>query len=142
MARRVRERFSFWLDITRDDDFILADHISDLKRKRRFSRAIRDGLALLDSLHRGEVDLLLELFPWVADAIAEQGRALPPGDLALPDPADDPHIVPDYPRPMRVEQPPAPTFDDDDTELLSVRKAEAHEDVSANFMSSIGRLQS
>lgn len=59
----ARERFSFWLDLNKDDELMLAEQIDDLKRRRLFTRTIRDGIRLICDLRRGNLDVLLELFP-------------------------------------------------------------------------------
>ena len=66
-----RKRFTFWLDLFKDDEFKLAEEIEVLKKKRNFSRYIRDGLRLILDLRAGKTDVLVELFPWVADTFAQ-----------------------------------------------------------------------
>lgn len=61
----ARGRFTFWLDFRKDDELLLAEMIDDLKRKRGFASAIRDGLRLIVDLRAGRLDVLFELFPWV-----------------------------------------------------------------------------
>jgi hypothetical protein len=61
----ARGRFTFWLDFRKDDELVLAETIDDLKRKRGFASAIRDGLRLIVDLRAGQLDVLFELFPWV-----------------------------------------------------------------------------
>ncbi len=67
---RVREKFSFLLNLRNELDFNLADEIHELKKHRQFTATIRDGIRLVVDLRRGRVDVLLELFPWVSDHFA------------------------------------------------------------------------
>jgi hypothetical protein len=65
----ARFRFSFWLDGKKDDELLVAEVIDDLKKQRNFSAVVRDGIMIVNELRLGKVDLLLKLYPWVADAI-------------------------------------------------------------------------
>ena len=69
---RLRRKFEFWLNVLRDDHLELAQEIDSLKRQRRFARTIRDGVRLVADLREGRIDVLLELFPWVRDAVAQE----------------------------------------------------------------------
>lgn len=60
-----RKRFTFWLDLYKDDELALAEEIEGLKKGRQFTKSIRDGLRLITDLQAGRTDVLLELFPWV-----------------------------------------------------------------------------
>jgi hypothetical protein len=64
-SRRFRERFIFWLDLNRNEDFEVADMITDLKQERNFTATVRDGIRLICDLRAGRVGVLLELFPWL-----------------------------------------------------------------------------
>src|SRR5688572_12565305 len=68
----ARFRFSFWLDCKKDDELMVAETIDGLKRQRNFSGVVRDGIMIVNELRQGKVDLLLKLYPWVADAIQPQ----------------------------------------------------------------------
>ena len=67
---RFRERFFFWLDVSKDDELLLAEQIDELKKRRQFTGAIRNGMRLFLDLKAGRVDVLRELFPWVFEAVA------------------------------------------------------------------------
>lgn len=60
-----RKRFTFWLDLCKDDELTLAEEIDTLKKRRQFASYIRDGLRLLIDLKTGRTEVLLELFPWI-----------------------------------------------------------------------------
>jgi Arc/MetJ-type ribon-helix-helix transcriptional regulator len=65
--KRTRFQYRFWLDITKSMERELAEQVDALKRGRSFSTFIRDGLRLMIDLSAGNVEVLVELFPWVAD---------------------------------------------------------------------------
>ena len=67
---RYRLRFTFWLDMLKPDELVLADKIELLKNERLFAKTVRDGIRLLCDLRAGRVAVLGELFPWVFDAVA------------------------------------------------------------------------
>ncbi|MCB9454218.1 MAG: hypothetical protein H6672_22520 [Anaerolineaceae bacterium] len=62
----------FWLDVTKDTEYELAAAITDLKKNRSYTAAVRDGLRLILDLRAGKLDVLIELFPWIKDAIKPQ----------------------------------------------------------------------
>lgn len=63
----MRLRFMFWLDLSKEDEFVLSQHIRELKLERTFVKAVRDGLRLVNDLKNGRTDVLRELFPWVLE---------------------------------------------------------------------------
>jgi len=75
----ARKRFEFWLNDQREEDWFVFELINKLKKPSRgqgqFTRAIREGLRLWVSLRDGQIDVLLELFPWVREAIAKSAPA-------------------------------------------------------------------
>lgn len=68
----------FWIDYGKDDDLLTAETIDALKGMRKYQRAIIQGIQLIASLWEGRVDVLLTMFPWVADTITAQSTATPP----------------------------------------------------------------
>lgn len=66
---RYRLRYTFWLNHLDSDEIAVADTIEILKNERSFASTVRDGIMLINELRQGKVDLLLKLFPWVADAL-------------------------------------------------------------------------
>ena len=68
--RRIREKVLFHLDVSRDEDLLVAEEIDALKRRRRFLPSFKEAIMLYQDLKAGRVGLLRELFPWVFDAIA------------------------------------------------------------------------
>jgi len=77
MAKSYRKMYRFWLDIGKRDERALASDIAELKRSRAFSQTIRDGIRLICDLRRGNVGVLLELFPHVAERLTAQQDAAP-----------------------------------------------------------------
>ena len=75
---RFRLQIKFWLDLNKADESELADLIAELKQERTFSRVVRDGIRLAVDLWRGNLDVLLALFPWVEDAFYERFVAQQP----------------------------------------------------------------
>jgi len=79
-AKSYRLMFRFWLDANKDDEYELAEDIEQLKQERSFSRAIRQGLMLWQSLKNKDVGYLLELFPFVAEALQSENNSLISGN--------------------------------------------------------------
>lgn len=64
---RVME--TFWLDIRKPAERWLEEQIEALKKQRKFSQYVRDGLRLMIDLSACKTDVLVELFPWIADRL-------------------------------------------------------------------------
>src|SRR5215204_1231137 len=64
-----RMKFMFWLDCSKADEDALIQQVELLKQERLFSRTIRDGIRLICDLRAGNLDVLLELFPWTKEAL-------------------------------------------------------------------------
>jgi hypothetical protein len=74
--KRYQLKFNFWLNANDEHEMGIAELIDQLKQERSFSRAIRQGLQLWHSLKQRDISVLLELFPWVLDAVQNsQGGA-------------------------------------------------------------------
>lgn len=69
---RPRVQFKFWMNIAKDDEFELSMEMMLLKSRRKFATTIKDGLRLMVDLRAGKIDVLLELFPFVRDAMAKE----------------------------------------------------------------------
>jgi len=65
-AKRFRLKFMFWLDLTKDDEYELAEQIDMLKQQRRFVETIRDGIRLVVDLRAGRTERLFAMFPWLS----------------------------------------------------------------------------
>lgn len=64
-----RLQFVFWLQPSHPDHQNIINLIDYLKAKRLFSSYIRDGLRLMHSLSRGDLSVLLELFPVIEELL-------------------------------------------------------------------------
>lgn len=69
---RPRVQFKFWMNIAKDDEFELSMEMMLLRSRRKFKATITDSLRLMLDLRAGKIDVLLELFPFVRDAVARE----------------------------------------------------------------------
>jgi hypothetical protein len=157
---RFRLRFTFWLDLLKPDEEQLADQIEHLKTDRSFAGTIRDGIRLICDLRQGKLDVLFELFPWVRAEFMEYIQSLQPqkspAELDLQrqlerleqlllkqgnTPIDTPIKMltnnGSGPKPLQAKKVAAPTFDDDEDDLLVIRK-----DKNAGHQSAINFIKS
>lgn len=156
--KRIREKFWFWLDISRDEDFEIADTISELKRERTFTQTIRDGIRLVVSLRAGRIDVLEELFPAIVERIRkDKGGGDPDGWRRIEQQIADLKLTLAAPQGMTMAAQQAgpkpldtgpkqnfdlPTFDDDDDDLITVKKAKGSgRKANENFLAAMMRLQ-
>lgn len=65
--RRYRKLIPFQINLLNPDEYHIGQQIVQLKRERRFSKTVRDGIRLICDLRKGRVDVLQELFPWVLE---------------------------------------------------------------------------
>jgi len=70
--QRQRKQFPAWLYWDIPEDVELMNLIAVMKAAKKFTYCFRNGLRLMWSLMAGETGFLLELFPWIADAIRSQ----------------------------------------------------------------------
>lgn len=146
---RFRLQFKFWLDVNKPEEYELAEMIAELKEGKAFSGAVRDGIRLLVDLWRGNLDVLLTLFPWVEDAFRERFAAQQPApDYGLQRRMDDLEklllqqgnvpLEPSAsgPKPLAKVTASAPKSDTSDDELLVMRKAKSDGSSSKNFLDS------
>lgn len=64
---RYMMQFRFWLDGKKDLESWLADECAKLKSLRQFQTVVRNALRLYLSLQAGQLDVLLELFPFAVN---------------------------------------------------------------------------
>jgi hypothetical protein len=69
---RLRVQYRFWLDAMKDAELELGMEIATMKKRRKFQTTVKDALRLILDLRAGRVDVLLELFPFVRDAMAKE----------------------------------------------------------------------
>lgn len=126
----ARERFSFWLDLSKDSELLIAETIDDLKAHRKFSWVVRTGIRIVTDLMRGRHESVIAEFPWLVDRIAEMLRKQQP-DMTLTDEqwavlrqlatAQPAEMLPQQssPKPMDVPQFAMPNVDADDDDTLN-----------------------
>ena len=68
---RFAKQYQFWLDLNKEAESQIAEAINRLKEHRLYSATIRDGIRLVCSLRNGDSSVLLELFPWVKEALSD-----------------------------------------------------------------------
>lgn len=65
-----RKRIESWLRLDKPDECdLLVNIIPDLKRQKAYAAAIRDGLRIIWELRQGRTDYLLQLFPFLREAL-------------------------------------------------------------------------
>lgn len=64
-----RLQVRFWLNLGNDLECWLSDQVSFLKSKRKFHETLVNALRLYLALLNRDISVLLELFPWVGDAL-------------------------------------------------------------------------
>lgn len=74
-TKNFRKRHEFWLNLNSAGEAEVAEIVKDLKSRRGYASAIRDGLRMVWELRQGKVDTLVKLFPWVVDAFAQPKTA-------------------------------------------------------------------
>jgi hypothetical protein len=157
---RYREKFMFWLNLVDNQEFAIAEQISELKKQRLFASTIRDGIRLIYDLRRGKVDVLFELFPWVKAeflagvqpqetagerALREQlarieQQLLQQGNVPLQLLSSAPKSVASGPKAMTVPAFSAPSFDEDDEFNTVILKKDTSTNSSQNFINSMLNL--
>ena len=154
----ARFKFEFWLDANKDDELLLMEDIDGLKRNRLFSKTIRDGIRLIMDLRKGNLDVLVELFPQFKSRICDENTNRAGDD-------DDLHAKIDRLESMMLQQVEpggmlmsarksaaggpkkiglgsldAPRIDDDDEDTLVIKK-DTSTHASENFLRAMFALQ-
>lgn len=160
MQKGTRERFMFWLDLAKDNEFYIAEMIAELKSTRRFTSTIRDGIRLICDLREGNLNVLFELFPWVRAEFLEYMASVQPQksdaelviaehlrkiETVLLSDGNGPHLTSGGggPKPMAVPLIPAPDYDEDEQAMmLTVKRSEGPgKQAAENFLTSAFSLQ-
>lgn len=149
--KRRRFQFRFWLDVAQDEWYDLAQRLESLKQSRQYAPTIRKALLLYLSLKDKRIDYLLQLFPWIEDAI--KAKANPPDsddnsdlrkEIAMLRQAvlsqTKADTVQHSPRAMNVPSIRTPSFDDDPVDDI-VLKRDTSTDSAQNFLNSMLALQ-
>ena len=152
--KRYREKFMFWLNLIDDQEFAIAELISELKRERRFASTIRDGIRLICDLRQGKVDVLFELFPWIKTRLLAEAHSLETaGERALREqlerieqqllqqgnvPVQLPSQAESGPKAMAVPQFEKPVYNDEDDLVI---KKDTSATSAQNFINAMLTLQ-
>jgi hypothetical protein len=145
MAYRVMHKF--WLDLDKSDEEVINQLIDYHKRQRQFSRVIRDGIRLMWSLGQGNLDILFELFPWVMDTFYQRAlaeRAPQEGPLTeqlarlerlLLEQGNQPMTTASAgPKHLAVTTQIMPLQDEEDDEIVLIKKAKSSGTSAQNFL--------
>lgn len=160
--KRTRLQLRFWLDVTKTEEDQLAEQVASLKKNRQFADYVRNGLRLMLSLAAGEVDVLIELFPWILEKF--NGQAVQVASSKTAKNADILELkrMIEYqqqlmmgiaaqqaqsqtksagPQPLPAKSLAMPRFEEDDEELELVLKPRADTGQSGlNFINSVQKL--
>lgn len=82
-AMSMRPKYRIELDKNRYPEHrIVAGKIEQLIQRKKFLPAAITGIMIVDELEKGEVDYLLEKYPWIADKILASQPPPPPPDTS------------------------------------------------------------
>ena len=158
---RFRLQFKFWLDVNKPDEYALAETIAELKENKIFSGVVRDGIRLAADLCRGNLDVLLSLFPWVEEAFYErfQEQHVAPdqqfheqlarlerllveqGNMSISESLKPAVTSNNGPKPMTFKDIAEPAPNNNNDYLLITTKAAASDKAAQNFLTSALSLQ-
>lgn len=114
----MRQKVTFWLNTSNPEDELLIAMIATLKKRRAFTRTIRDGLR-----QSAPPDVLHRFFPtWVHHALGTSAAAPVAGGT------------------LTMKEIAMPTFDDDDTLVIRADGRAAASNMD-NFLNSLAGLQ-
>ena len=156
----ARFKFQFWLDGDKDQELLLMEEIDHLKSQRSFTKTIRDGIRLIVDLRKGSYDVLFELFPHMKKKFSGDDDNGNGDDLkTLMDKIDQlaqiqlqsstpqgllmaaKESASGGPKPLGgLKKIAAPGQDEDDTDLLDIKK-DTSTDAGLNFLRSAMALQ-
>lgn len=157
---RIKRTHSVQLDINKDVENWLHEWIEHLTKQRKFSQYVRDGLRLMIDLSAGNVDVLVELFPWIRERLTGQGSTPPESSSdiqSLENKVEQltqiilSQNIGQVMQPSRVEQQTGkeiaapkfdmPVFDDDDDDLPTLKLSTSSKNEAAgNFLRGLSGL--
>lgn len=148
MGHQKRRQWRFWLTLSNVEDEQLNRFCEWASEQRKLTQFICDGLRLVGTLREGRIDVLLELFPFVQQALTADVKPDNSGSngtdkrldrieqLLLENSQGTAYQMGSKPvSPKKFDE---PTFDDFDT--LVLEKSTATVDASANFMASLSGM--
>lgn len=142
----ARYRFFFWLDANKDDELLLCESIDELKHKRAYTAAIRDGLRLVLTLSRGDTTFLETRFPLVVRKLIEQyypTRELEDMRKELRDLRERVAVAASAPsglKPLTGGKMVLPLLEDDEDGSTLMLKRDTRTDAGQNFLNSMEGL--
>ena len=163
-AERRKKNHKFQLNVNKEGELWLHEWIERLTKSRKFSQYVRDGLRLMIDLSAGNLDVLIELFPWVSERLtAVQPIAPAPVDntdilrelqdlrqivleRSIPDTSNDyPQMQKAAPKltgkQLAAPQFALPVFDDDSELPTIITKGSTSVDSSLNFITALQHMQ-
>ena len=148
----------FWLNINDPEQDELNRYCEWASEQRKLAQWIRDGLRLIGTLREGRVDVLIEMFPFVQQALVSSSS----GSTSSTDDTDKrlerieqlllensqgttyqmSGVSAPGPKALNVPKFDLPAFDDDadDMDTLIIEKNSVKVDATANFLSSLTGL--
>src|SRR5690606_2373167 len=69
MSSRPRWMYKFWLQLDKPEEEELSRKLEIVRKSRKFAPTMRTALRLFFSLMEGRTDVVLELFPWIREAL-------------------------------------------------------------------------
>ena len=153
---RVQHRF--WLDIAKDDEYMLAERLAEKKAERQYTATLRNALRLYFSLAEGDTSILDDLFPFARNdnktGSGSGGNGASKADITRLEQmlasltANDMLMRPTQsasfgtgPKPMSVPQFDLPRFDDDDDDFALELQPIKDTGAAQNFINSMIALQ-
>jgi len=157
MGHQNRRHWRFWININDPGQEELNRFCEWASEQRKLAQLIRDGLRLMGTLREGRVDVLIEMFPFVLQALTPSVSSEPSrsGDtdkrlerieqLLLENNQGTTYQMNGIggagPKALNVPKISLPAFDDDDDmDTLVIQASTLKVDTAANFLSSLTGL--
>lgn len=147
MEHQKRRQWRFWLTLSNSEDEQLNRFCEWASEQRKLTQFICDGLRLVGTLREGRIDVLLELFPFVQQALTADVKPDDSGSSGTDKRLDrieqlllggQSTAYQMGSKPVSLKKFEEPAFDDFDT--LVLEKSTATVDASANFMASLSGM--
>jgi hypothetical protein len=140
----------FWLALDKPDDELLNRFCEWASEQRKLAQFIRDGLRLIGTLREGRIDVLIEMFPFVQQALAADvkphssdsggtDRRLERIEQLLLENSQGTAYQMGGFKPVALKKVAASSFDDD-LDTLILEKSTATVSVSSNYLAGLGGL--
>lgn len=155
-TKSYRVQHRFWLDISKDNEYALAEQLAEKKAERLYSATLRNALKLYFSLAEGDTSVLDDLFPFARQEALQRdsggGSGASKEDITRLEKilasltSNNMLMRPtqpagDGPKPMTVPQFDLPRFDDDDDDFTIELQPVTDTGAAQNFINSMIALQ-